>query len=121
MSTIVLNTLNYVGEGVVNGISRYIERSAGVVAYFRALTGSVKTTTTRTTVKWKLVHPFPSSAPTSCPCPGEAPFLDAIVNIDVRLDSRADEAFRTAVQLAIADLVAKDEFKNSIKLLTTPN
>lgn len=121
MSTIVLNTLSYAGEGVVNGISRFVERSAGVVAYFRSLTASVKTTNSRTAVKWKLVLPFPSSAPASCPCPGEAPFLDAIVNIDVRLDARADEAFRTAVQIAITDLAAKDEFKNSIKLLTTPN
>lgn len=121
MSTIVLNTLNYAGEGVINGISRFIERSAGVVAYFRSLTASVRTSNTRTIVKWKLVHPFPSSAPASCPCPGEAPYLDAIVNIDVRLDARADEAFRTAVQIAITELVAKDEFKNSIKLLTTPN
>lgn len=122
MSTIVLNTLNYVGEGIQNGVARYIERSAGVVAFFRNLTASVSHNekSARTVVKWKLVLPFPDSPSAECPCDGTLPFRPTIVNIDVKMDSRADNAYRTAVQLAISDLALKDEFKDSIKLPATP-
>jgi hypothetical protein len=116
MSTIVLNTLNYVGEGVNNAISLFRETSAGLVNKFRTLTNSVTLNKQRVNVKWKLVLPFPPTDPVSCPCEGEAPFLDTIVDINVRMDPRADSAYRTDVQVACTDLAASVQFKDSIKV-----
>lgn len=120
MSNIVANTLTYVGDGIINGISRWTERSAGVLAFFRSISASVNSVASskRTTVKWKIVLPFPDTEPTSCPCPGEAPMSDTIVNIDVRLDSRAPKAHRTAVLTSIRDLVATSQYASSVEDLT---
>lgn len=119
MSTIVLNALNYVGDGIANGISRFTERSAGVVAYFKQVTGSVSLAKSgRSTIKFKLVMPYPSAAPASCPCPGEAPFTETIADITVRIDGRADAAYRTAVRESIEDLVQSTPFINGVVDLT---
>lgn len=122
MSTIVANALNYLSDGITNGISRWTERSAGVLAFFRAITASVNSVASskRTTVKWKVVLPFPDSEPSSCPCPGEAPASDTIVNIDVRFDSRVPAAHRTAVLTTIKDLVDTAQFADSIEDLVLP-
>lgn len=122
MSTIVANSLNYVSDGIQNGISRWTERSAGVLAYFRQITSSVNSViaSKRTSVKWKIVLPFPDAEPSSCPCPGDAPSSDTIVNIDVRLDSRASAAYRTAVLTTIKDLVNGTQFASSVNDLVLP-
>ena len=123
MSTIVANSLNYLGDGIVNGVSRFTERSAGVLAYFRAITGSVSSVATskRTSVKGKIQLPFPDAEPEACPCDGAAPFSDTIVNIDVRIDSRADLAYRTAVYTTIKDLIASTQYQSALKGLTLVN
>lgn len=122
MSTIVANLLNYVSDGIANGISRWTERSAGVLAYFRAITASVNSVASsqRTNVKWKVTLPFPDAEPSSCPCPGEAPASPTIVNIDVRFDSRVPAAYRTAVLTTIKDLVDSAQFADSIEDLVLP-
>jgi len=122
MSTIVLDSLNYVGEGVVNGVSRFIERSAGLAAYFRTLSSSVTLNTKgqRTSIKWKLVLPFPAAPTEDCPCAGELPYIDTIVNIDVRIDARAPKAFRDDIVDHIQSLVLTSQFTGSIEDLTNP-
>lgn len=122
MSTIVLDSLNYVGEGIVNGISRFVERSAGLPAYFRMLTSSVglSTNAERVNIKWKLVLPFPATQPEDCPCVGQSPYIDTIVNIDVRLDGRAPKAFRDDIVDAIQSLVATSQFTDSVENLINP-
>lgn len=122
MSTIVLDSLNYVGEGIVNGVSRFVERSAGLPAYFRMLTSSVTLTTKadRANIKWKLVLPFPATQPEDCPCVGQAPYIDTIVNIDVRLDGRAPKAYRDDIVDAIQSLVATAQFTGSVEDLINP-
>ncbi len=114
MTTIVLDSLNFVSQGVTNGISLFREVSAGVVGYFKTLTNSVSLSKQRTNVKWKLVIPFPVAPSESCPCPGEAPYLDTIVDFNVRMDPRADAAYRTNVQEMATDLAAPAPFKASI-------
>jgi len=120
MSTIVLDSLNYVGEGLLNGISRFVERSEGVARYFRVLTNSVNynKTSERTNVKWKLVLPFPSTAPAECPCDGTIPFADTIVNIDIRVDGRAPVGYREDIVAAIRALVLTTQFTGSVEALT---
>lgn len=120
MTTIVLDSLNYVGEGLLNGVSRFIERSAGIARYFRQLTNSVNynKTSERTTVKWKLVLPFPATTPAVPLGDGEAPYVDTIVNIDVRLDGRAPLLYREDIVDAIQSLVLLTPFTGSIESLT---
>ena len=122
MSTIVANTLNYMSDGIANAVSRWTERSAGVLAYFRSITASVNSVASskRTNVKWKVTLPFPDDEPSSCPCPGEAPTSPTIVNIDVRFDSRASAAYRTAVLTTIKDLTDSAQFADSIEDLVLP-
>lgn len=121
MSNIVLNALTYVGDGIVNGVAWFTERSAGTAAYFRSLTSSVSAKKgQRISVKWKLVKPFPAAAAESCPCPGEAPYTDTIVDITVRFDPRADAAYRTAVTTDIQNLAATTQFTGSINSLIQP-
>lgn len=116
MSNLVLNTLTYVGDGIANGISRFTERSLGIAKYFKAVTGSVgQATSGRISVKFKLVYPYPDAVPESCPCDGELPFTDTIVNLDFRFDGRTDTAYRTAVYLAVKDLVATTQFQSGVK------
>lgn len=123
MSTIVANSLNYVGDGIMNGVTRFTERSAGVLAFFRSITGSITSNVTskRTAVKWKVILPFPAAEPESCPCDGSTPYSDTIVNIDIRFDSRTDLAHRTAVLTTIRDLVATTQYGSSVTGLVTPN
>lgn len=120
MSNIVANTLTYVGDGILNGIARFTERSAGVLAYFRVISGSISSngTSKKTSVKWKVVLPFPDAEPTSCPCDGAAPFSDTIINVDIRVDSRSDLAYRTAVYNTVKDLIASTNYQSSVKDLT---
>lgn len=122
MSNIVLNTLTYNGDGIQpNGISRWTNRASGVVAYFKALTASVRSSKgARAVVKWKLVHPFPDADPESCPCEGQLPYQDTIVDLEFRFDPRASTAYRTAVRLAVKDLLALSQMTDSVDDLTLP-
>lgn len=118
MSNIVLNTLTYVGDGIQNGIAVFTERTAGMVGFFKKLTSSVTLKKDRSIVKWKLVIPFPATAPTDCPCPGASPYLDTIADITVRMDPRTTTADRDDVQKQIKDLVATAQFISTVKDLT---
>lgn len=121
MSNIVLNALTYVGDGIQNGVSRWTNRLAGMAAYFKNLTVSVRTgKDARSVIKWKLVHPFPDSAPTDCPCDGQLPYQDTIVNVEFRFDPRTDTAYRTAVRLAVKDLLATSQMTDSVDNLNLP-
>jgi len=121
MSTIVLDALNYVGEGLLNGVSRFVERSAGVARYFRNLTNSVNynKTSEKATVKWKLVLPYPATVPATPLGEGELPYSDTIVNLDIRVDGRADAAYRADIVDAIQSLVLLAPFTDSVESLTT--
>lgn len=120
MSNIVLDSLTYVGEGLLNGISRFVERSEGIARYFRVLTSSVNynKTSERVNVKWKLVLPFPSAPSEECPCDGAVPFAETIVNIDIRVDGRASAAYREDIVDAIQSLVVMTQFTESVESLT---
>ena len=120
MSNIVLNTLTYVGEGIVNGISRFTEKSAGVVAGFRRLTESIGFTSAKTTVKWKLVIPTVQTDADACACPG-AVLQETYVDITVRYDIKATQNQRDDTLAGIQDLVASTQFENSVANLILPS
>lgn len=119
MSTIVLNALNYVGEGIVNGISWFREKSVGLVAGFRTLTARISYNPTKTVVAWKLVKPVVATESTDCVCAGEI-LREAIIDITVRLDREATQAERDAIVEDIEDLVATTQFKGSITGFVMP-
>lgn len=121
MSTIVLNSLDFVGDGMIGGGTyRFTERSAGVPAYFRVLTESVTANpkSGRQNILWKLELPFPETAPTDCPCPGQAPYLPTIVRVEIRCDGRADATYRAKIKQDIQDLVLTTQFVDSVTNLT---
>ena len=122
MSDITLDSLVYQGSGTINGVSRWTERSAGLPKYFRNLTSSVNVNTAsdRVNIKWKLVLPFPESAPSECPCVGENPYADAIVDVSIRLDARVPQTMRENIVDAIQSLVATTQFAGSVEALVNP-
>ena len=125
MANITLNSLVYVSQGLLNRVSSWVASTAtGVAASFNRLTGQVSLAEGQnpyTTVKWKLVMPFVKTDPAACPCPGEAPYSDTLVNINVRFDSRVPSTQRDATLQSIKDLVANAQFGASISSLTQPS
>lgn len=116
MSTIVLNALNYVGSGIVNGVSSFWERSAGIVNAFALLTARVNYNPTKTVVAWKLTVPAGGEG-----TPDAADDLEpTIVDIIVRYDRLIPAAGRTNVKEHIDDLVASTQFVSSITNLDLP-
>lgn len=120
MSTIVLSALNYVGEGIQNGITFFREKSAGVVAGFRTLTGRVSYGPTKTVVAWKLVKPTLATEADEGAVVGSV-LREAIIDVTVRLDRAATQAERDVIAEDIEDLVATTQFKSSITGFVTPN
>lgn len=119
MSNIVLNSLTYVGNGIINGIASFIERSAGIVTAFKTLTSRVSYAD-RINVHWKLVLPSVVAADSECGCAGELQYTN-YVDITYRADRRTTAAERTATLAAIRDLVATTNFGDSItSLVVTP-
>lgn len=117
MSTIVLNSLNYVGQGVINGLSHFWERSAGIVNGFRHLQNSIGLSQDKTHVKWKLTVPYLVEEDSSCACTGAKQYEDTLVDIVVRFDKKLPAAHRDATQTSIENLVVTQQFRDSVKLL----
>lgn len=120
MSTIVLNSLNYVGNGILNGVSQWWERSGGVVGAFSALTARINYNPTKTVVAWKLVVPVTKEDDSACGCEGEV-VRTTIIDISVRSDRTATAAERLDVMERISDLVASTQFVGSITNLVQPD
>lgn len=116
MSNIVLNTLTYVGTGIINGLSYFWEKSLGIVSGFSALTNRINYTQDRVNVLWKLEVPVLQSEATSCACPGDV-LRNTIVNIEVRYDKRATQAERDDIDLRVQNLVTSAQFRASVKSL----
>jgi len=119
MSTIVLNSLNYVGTGILNGVSYFYERASGLVNAFSVLTGRVNYGTTKTTVAYKLTVPIVQEDDSACGCAGEV-VRTTIVDISVRFDRSATSAERADVLARVQDLVATTQFESSIINLAQP-
>lgn len=120
MSTITLNTKAYVGAGILNGISRFIERSLGILAGFSNLTASVNANKIKTTVKWKLVIPvINTDEATACACPGDV-LQETIVDFSVRYDAKADPTHRADVLARIQALVDTTQFAGTVTDLVLP-
>lgn len=117
MSTIVLNSLNYVGEGLLNGISHWWERSVGLVNAFRHLTNRINYGATVTTVAWKLTLPVVKAEDSACGCEGEV-VRTTIVDVTARMGRDASPAERADTLAQIQDLVASSQFAASITSLT---
>lgn len=119
MSTIVLNSLNYVGTGILNGVSHFWERAAGLVNAFSQLTARVNFNTTKTNVAWKLTIPVVKEDDSACGCTGEV-VRTTIVDIVARFDRSATSTERLDTLDRIQDLVASSHFVNSITNLDLP-
>ena len=117
---LTLNTKVFDFSGIVNAITTFSNRAAGVVAGFKTATASIRLTSEKSRVYWKLGFPVVAEEETSCVCPGEAlRRLDADLN--VRMDPGATTAERTDFALSLKDLVASPEFQASIINLQMPS
>lgn len=119
MSTIVLNTLSYVGTGILNGVSYFWERTGGIVSSFSSLTSRVNFSQNRTNILWKLDIPVVSDEASTCACPGDV-LRSTIVDVNTRFDRTATVAERLDAYERLVDLVASPEFKASITNLQLP-
>lgn len=122
MANIVLNTKTYNGRGVANGIATYMETSAGFLAGFSPVTGSILLPAGRDAkghVKWRLSLPVMAEEASACACPGEEiDLIDAF--IQVRASRGVSATVRTDFGLRLKDLVALPEFQASIASLSQP-
>lgn len=116
MSTVTLNTKPYEGNGILNGVSTWYERSGGIAAGFQPLTSTISFNPTKTSVKWKLVAPVLQPDATACACPNEV-LRSTIVDISVRLDKAATKAERDDILKRIQDLVLTTVFVDSVSKL----
>lgn len=112
MSTIVLNSLNYVGVGIQNGVSWFRETSAGIVSRFSLLTNRINFGPTKTTVAWKLVIPVVVEPAEGC-C-STTVYDDTIVDITVRYARDIPAANRTDTKLRVQNLVASTPWGDSV-------
>lgn len=119
MSNIVLNSLTYVGNGIVNGLNSFIERSAGIVNGFRYLNNRI-TLGDRSIVSWKLAVPVLVAADSPCGCAGAVKYT-AYVDVVTKFDRAATADERAAILQSTKDLVAHANFGASItSLVQTP-
>lgn len=119
MSTIVLNSLNYVGNGILNGASMFWERSKGLVSAFSQLSSRVNFTNDKVNVAWKLTVPVTVTSDSSCGCVGDV-VRTATVDITARFGRTATAAERADVLKRVQDLVAGTQFAYSINSLDVP-
>lgn len=119
MSTIVLNSLNYVGSGILNGVSFFWERSKGLANAFSPLSARVNMTKDKSNVLWKLNVPVTATADSPCGCAGDV-VRTTYVDVNTRMDRAATAAERADVLARIRDLVASTQFASSITDLDLP-
>lgn len=120
MSTIVLNTKNYLGAGIANAISAFTDRSAGIAAAFSHATFNLRIAPKdkiRGTVKLDL--PVVATEATSCACPGDVVRL-ADATISFRMDPGMTATERTDFALRLKDLVATSAFQDMVINLVVP-
>lgn len=123
MGNIVLNTKTFGGRGIIAGVASYLEATAGVLAGFLTLTGSVKlpqAKLAKAKTEWRLRIPVVTEDASACACPGEA--VDEIdCYIVVRASQGTSTAVRTNMALMVKDLTASPEFQASVISFTQPN
>jgi len=117
MSNIVLNTITYVGEGFINGATRFMNRAASLLSGFSSLFGRVNTGGKRTTVRWNLTIPVLVPEDSACGCGGDVKFI-TYAEVQVKFDARADATHRADVYTRLTDLLASSQVESSIKDLT---
>ena len=119
MSNIVLNAVTYVGEGIQNGVTNFINRSAELLSGFSSLVGRVRNQNKRVEVRWNLAIPVLVADDSPCGCAGEVRFI-TYVELSVKFDQRADHAHRTDVYSRLLDLVAAAQVESSVVDLQPP-
>ena len=121
MSTIVLNTVPYIGRGLLNGTAKYVSAATTLARYVRTLTGRVNLGQNVSATRWAVDVPIvPGVDDPSCPCPGELPLRSSMIEIVVRSDARAPAVHRDDVLATLQALVLKSEFTDSVTQLAQP-
>lgn len=117
MSNIVLNAITYVGEGFMNGATRFMNRSASLLSGFSSLYGRVNQGNKKVEVRWNLTVPVLVPEDSPCGCAGEVKFVTYAV-IQVKFDAKADATHRADVLQRIQDLTASSQFESAVQDLT---
>lgn len=116
MSNIVLNTLTYVGQGLVNGVGQFWNRQAGLAALFKSLTNGQSSSKEKIVVSWKLTVPYTAEPVEGC-CEATE-YLPTIADVRFSFDKKVPKAHRTDIRLQIKDLLATAQCIDSIDDLT---
>lgn len=128
MANITLNSLVYVGQGLLNGIATWINSASGIVSSFNRLSARVRipqrvsAADQYSTVKWQLELPWDGGVPAgTCPCTGDWAFSPSLITVNARFDARCPQTVRDAALASLKDLVLKAEFSASVSSLTQPS
>lgn len=104
-----------------NGVSRYLETSAGVPTAFSNLTAKVTVGTGKSQkVKWRLAIPTVATDPSACACPGEVLNTDYI-EVTAEVGSGGSLVSRQDLLARLRSLVLTTQFGDSINNLVQPS
>jgi len=120
---ITLNGKTYAFAGFNNNQqSVFSERSGGVPSSFGFLTDKVNTGTGKADshVKWNLSIPVVATVDSDCACAGDL-LRTYYVRIEVSLPSGSTAAERADLYARLSDLVANQQFEDSITLFLQPS
>lgn len=121
MANLTLDTKTYTGQGITNGITQYVETSAGVASGYSPLTCQVRPSSdgkAPSRVTWKLKIPIVASSIAGVPDGTVLRFAE--VDITARMAPLATSSEMTHVSEAVEDLAATAVFKASLASLTQP-
>lgn len=121
MANLTLNTKTYTGQGITNGVTTYLETSAGVASGYSPLTAVVRPSSdgkAPSRISWKLKVPVVASGLAGVPDGTVLRFIE--VDITARSAPLATAAEMTHVALAVKDLAATTVFQSSLASLVQP-
>lgn len=119
MPNITLNTKLYSSSGFLNGVAGWTERSAGILAGFSGLRGSLRSDS-KVRVKWDFNVPIIATEDSACSCAGTV-LRKGDVDVSIRMDPSLTLAERTDLADRLVSLVSDVTFRASIINLEMTN
>lgn len=123
MANIVLNSLTYVGRGVVNAVATWLNTGAGFVRGFRKLSCAIRSDAgSDSLVTWRLELPRLVDPENACCAPaGTRVGRPSTVEVRFRFDEFSSGAERDDALKQLKDLVLTAELSASVISYTLPS
>lgn len=121
MSTIVLNSKNYVFSGYDrNGVSVFKETSTGITGGFSYLTNRVSDARVEgtTRIRWDLTMPILATEDSACGCEGKVLRVYRYQDGDIKIPEGSQPAERADFLARVRDLTASAPYGLSVSSLT---